>query len=933
MTRSVFALAFAALGPVVAVASAADARLQHRRTSRREAVRFDRDRQRVRSAIEGAHEIERQELDRASPTAAALLVDLDHDPRRWSLSLRREVRVRIGSGAIASGLDYEAGESDDPEIDESLDELRRLALSVPNAPIVADAVGGIGLVGPRYLTVAVARGLVLQLAIGFSPATTVLTGLDALTDEAWLAALPHARSGGGGSLVFCPVLPGSVLPGSVFPGSALSEAAAGGASSDGQGVRIALASRAADLPRELAVVVELGGDGIGRIIRGPGQAVESLNPEFVSRETASAAATALADRAILEGVRRPETTLRDSLRFADLPAPSAVEPAGLLGAIGMSEGGPVSVDLAVDGPHAIVGGTTGSGKSQLLLTWILAMAASRGPDRVTFLFVDFKGGAAFDPMRTLPHCVGVITDLDATESVRALSSLTAELRHRERQLAQRGLRSLDEADGVPPFPRLVVVVDEYAALVDGNSGLHAVFSDVAARGRSLGVHLVLCTQRPSGVVRDGILANCALRLSLRVTSAADSVAVVGTDEAATLPARPLGRALMSIAGAPPRLLQIAHSTQADIDAVVDRWGGSSRPRAPWLPPLPALIPLRVIDDAPPGAGIPFAMMDLPERQLQEIARYDPQAHGSLLVVGAGTSGKSGVLDTLAGAASTLECTRVASGLPALWDALTVALGSPDGVNDGVGEGRAPRILLLDDVDAVVASSPEDYQAVLLDLLARLLREGPAFGQYAVVTAQRLTGQLHSLTALCGSRLVLKLPNRAEHVAAGGETDEFVPGLSPGGGHWHGARVQVLRASAISLAPAPLLATDVDLRTDRLAAVSSQPERFAETLRRLEPGRRLTLLGDRRPGESELEISRGGVQEIPIADPEQWQAQWSLLGSARRNCSLLFDGCSLAELRSLTRVRELPPPFPRGERPLWLLSPDGELGRARLTSGN
>ncbi|MFW8745594.1 FtsK/SpoIIIE domain-containing protein, partial [Mesorhizobium japonicum] len=173
--------------------------------------------------------------------------------------------------------------------------------------------------------------------------------------------------------------------------------------------------------------------------------------------------------------------------------------------IGRDADGPVIVDLVADGPHALVGGTTGSGKSELLVSWVLAMAHGRRPDEVAFLLVDFKGGAAFAPLAGLPHVVGILSDLDARLTRRAIESLRAELLRRERLLADAGVRSIDELPS-GALARLVVVVDEFAAVVSGQPELHDVFADLAARGRSLGLHLVLCTQRPAGVVRDGVLA-------------------------------------------------------------------------------------------------------------------------------------------------------------------------------------------------------------------------------------------------------------------------------------------------------------------------------------------------------------------------------------------------------------------------------------------
>jgi S-DNA-T family DNA segregation ATPase FtsK/SpoIIIE len=882
VTRSPLALAFAALGPVIAIATTADSRLQERRQRKRDAAAFTADCDRARELITRAHVEERRTLERAHPVVRDLLPGLEHDPLRWRARGDSELLVRIGSGPVPSSLDYEdstAAQGADP--DERLLELSALASRIPNAALVVDARLGIGFAGPSHFALAAARGIRVQLSALISP------------------AIPHLA-------------------------------------------RVETAATLAGLPREVAIGIEIDAMGGGTLVRAPDASqLGPLELEYVSAEAASAADALLRECAEREGIRAPGgALLPEMVELGRLPRDDSAS--CLRCSIGMGESGPVWLDLVSDGPHAIVGGTTGSGKSELLLSWVIAMASERGPDAVTFLFVDFKGGAAFDPLRRLRHCVGIITDLDAGESLRALSSLTAELRHRERELALRGLRSIDDAAGALPFPRLVVIVDEYAALVETHSALHTVFADIASRGRSLGVHLVLCTQRPSGVVRDSILANCALRLSLRVNSAADSTAVVGTDVAAVLPRRPLGRAFFSAAGEPPELLQVARSSSEDVGAVIERWRNAPMPRAPWLPPLEHVIPMDVVSGEPRALTVPFAVVDRPDEQRRESARYDPVAHGSMLVVGAGGSGKSGVLAAFAAAPTVFDRERVAADLPALWDALTAAL------EEGT---RQPRLLLIDDVDAVIASSPEEYQGALSDLLTRVLREGPSLGVHAVLTAQRISGALGSVAALCGSRLVLRTSNRQEHLLAGGETGEFVSELPPGGGHWRGHRIQVLAATVpitsvpttsvpTTSVPTPSsvpLAVELDLTSPKpLAVISSRPQQFAHTVQRISPGRRIALLADRVPGAGDLEVSAGGVPSglpaILVADPECWQANWILLADLRRRCDLVIDGCSLGDIRALTRVRELPPPFPRGQRPLWLLDVDGELHRARLRGG-
>ena len=109
--------------------------------------------------------------------------------------------------------------------------------------------------------------------------------------------------------------------------------------------------------------------------------------------------------------------LPTEVALGPLLAEAGQEGVGLDCAVGIGPGGPLRIDLAADGPHAVVGGTTGSGKSELLISWALGMAASRSPSVLSFLFVDFKGGASFEALRALPHCAGIITDLDAHQAL------------------------------------------------------------------------------------------------------------------------------------------------------------------------------------------------------------------------------------------------------------------------------------------------------------------------------------------------------------------------------------------------------------------------------------------------------------------------------------------------------------------------------------
>ena len=215
--------------------------------------------------------------------------------------------------------------------------------------------------------------------------------------------------------------------------------------------------------------------------------------------------------------------------------------------IGEAADGVFRIDIRLDGPHGLVAGTTGSGKSELLQTLIASLAVGNRPDEFNFVLVDYKGGAAFKDCNHLPHTVGMVTDLDGHLTTRALESLGAELRRREHQLADADAKDIEDylagrtADD-EPMPRLLIVIDEFAALAAELPDFVTGLVDVARRGRSLGVHLILATQRPAGVVSAEIKSNTNLRIALRVTDAGDSDDVIESSAAAQISKSFPGRA-------------------------------------------------------------------------------------------------------------------------------------------------------------------------------------------------------------------------------------------------------------------------------------------------------------------------------------------------------------------------------------------------------
>ena len=170
--------------------------------------------------------------------------------------------------------------------------------------------------------------------------------------------------------------------------------------------------------------------------------------------------------------------------------------------VGESYDGPFGIDLRKDGPHALIAGTTGSGKSELLQTIVASLAVANRPDEMTFVLVDYKGGSAFADCAQLPHTVGMVTDLDPHQVERALASLSAELTRREHILAAAGAKDIEDYQllvderQARPLPRLVIVIDEFASMVRDLPDFVSGMVNIAQRGRSLGIHLILGRSGP-----------------------------------------------------------------------------------------------------------------------------------------------------------------------------------------------------------------------------------------------------------------------------------------------------------------------------------------------------------------------------------------------------------------------------------------------------
>ncbi len=222
--------------------------------------------------------------------------------------------------------------------------------------------------------------------------------------------------------------------------------------------------------------------------------------------------------------------------------------------LGVKSGGEVvSLDLheKYHGPHGLVAGTTGSGKSEIMQSYILSMATLFHPYEVGFIIIDFKGGGMVNQFRDLPHLNGAITNIDDGEINRSLSSIKAELKKRQRLFAEYDVNHIDDyirlfkqGEAKTPLPHLILIVDEFAELKSEQPEFMKELISAARIGRSLGVHLILATQKPSGVVNDQIWSNSKFKLCLKVQDKSDSNEVLKSPLAAEI--KEPGRAYLQV---------------------------------------------------------------------------------------------------------------------------------------------------------------------------------------------------------------------------------------------------------------------------------------------------------------------------------------------------------------------------------------------------
>ncbi|MFD4510502.1 FtsK/SpoIIIE domain-containing protein [Streptomyces sp. NPDC058457] len=749
----------ALLSPIAALVTQFGGRKQAMLKYLEKKEEYDRTLARVRADIDAAVLEEQHNLRLSLPDPATLLqMAVQPSERLWERRWQDPdfLTVRVGTTDLPSSVSV-----DDPEQDEH----RRSTVPWLNQVPVAVALrraGVAGVAGPGATRLA--GWLTAQAAALHSPTDlriVVLAGPDGERDWSWTRWLPHTQAQGEDAYALIGSTADSLARRIGELGQLVASRTAAGPDVTRGGangypdvlVVLEQARRARSLPGVIAllrdgpsvgvhticidreerllpeecgaVVVTEPGATTSRVRTGSGAALENVRSDSPEPDWYEHFARALAP---LRGVGdSDESALPGSVRLLDLlhiepPTAEAVVAGWSLGGrstralLGIGYDGEFAVDLVRDGPHALIAGTTGSGKSELLQTLVATLAVVNRPDEMTFVLVDYKGGSAFAECADLPHTVGLVTDLDTRLVERALVSLGAELRRRETQLAQAAAKDIEDyldkrargGNVLPPLPRLLLVIDEFASMARELPEFISGLVNIAQRGRSLGIHLVLATQRPGGAVTPDIRANTNLRIALRTTDTSESRDIIDAPDSGDIsPANP-GRAYARLG--PSALLpfqsgrvggrrpggQAAVGTEASVRAEPVTWqnlggplpaarsrGGSGaaqteavtdlavlagavaqaarlaevpRQPSPWLPPLPELLPWTPPPAPKPTAereaalpAVEYGVVDLPAQQSRVPLVLDLDRAGHLHIVGSPRSGRSQTLRTLAAA--------------------------------------------------------------------------------------------------------------------------------------------------------------------------------------------------------------------------------------------------------------------------------------------
>ena len=389
------------------------------------------------------------------------------------------------------------------------------------------------------------------------------------------------------------------------------------------------------------------------------------------------------------------------------PYKSLAVPIGLRG-----QGDLVQLNLheKAHGPHGLIAGTTGSGKSETIQSYILSLAVNFNPHDVAFLLIDYKGGGMANLFKNLPHLLGTITNLDGAQSMRALASINAEIHRRERLFREFEVNHINQyqkkfknGEAKEPLPHLFLISDEFAELKANQPDFIKELVSIARVGRSLGVHLILATQKPSGVVDDQIWSNSRFKIALKVADRSDSNEMLHTPDAAEI--TQTGRAYLQVGNNEVyELFQSAWSgadyqpekddmgiedhtiylinelgqyeilnedlsgledadeikeVPTELDAIVHNIQLMCEEQQippvpqPWLPPLKERITLEELEEVQPTVAweqekplsVLLGMADIPQAQKQEAVSINLAKDGHVLLYGSPGTGKTTFLQS------------------------------------------------------------------------------------------------------------------------------------------------------------------------------------------------------------------------------------------------------------------------------------------------
>ncbi len=867
---------FAALGPVITIGTWWERRRRNRRDHRRALAELDEQLACLAAALPVSRVAEMGRRRALHPDPAEVVRRAEGPSvhcweRRPGHADAFRVAIGMVDEAFSPALITAGGE---PPADSALALLASLPPMSDVAVEVALSPGRVvGLVGERGAAVAIARALVLQAAVHHGPADlAVAVGADDTAVWDWCRWLPHtadhvtARRGatvvstvevGAADALLAVVADRAIL--AVIDGADPFQ----GRSTVGRRLlssertaAIVLVDDAHRLPAGCDLVVTADGSGLVEIVdprrHGGGQRVLGWGIEDSVAQRAARRLARLDDPELpLVGAGVPvacgllgllgvsgddhDEILRHWRRSSgttDLAVP-----------IGADAQGPVVLDLIADGPHVLVGGTTGSGKSELLRSLVAGLAALADPDHLAMVLVDYKGGAAFDCCAELPHVAGLVTDLDEQLGARALRCLEAELRYREHRLREVGAEDITafrsrsaafqgERPSWEPLPRLLVVVDEFASLAADLPDFLNSLVGIAQRGRSLGVHMVLATQRPAGVVTDDIRANATCRIALRVSDPRESVDIIDATDAAGIPRSRPGRAIARFGPGEVIPFQSALSTgrstrEASVcvrggEEVLDELGGPTdlerlvetvraaharaggvAPRSPWPPALPSDVCRAELSDVADGCEPSgWLLVDEPDQQRQSVSGWTLD-DGHLVVVAAPGAGATTTLGTAA-----LEVTRCAgdeapnvyvidhdsgglSPLAALAHCGTVVVPTAkelrvrllrwldeEIVRRRADEQVAGRILLvIDDLGGLNRAHDPVREQAVHEALERIWADGPSVGVTVAVSLRRGADLPPAMAATVGMVLIHRVgdPSDALRFGVKESTEAFPSG--------------------------------------------------------------------------------------------------------------------------------------------------------------